>query len=168
MTASASPTPTPTLGAYAYAPSLGTSFTSGDKYRGAVVEDMQLPPAFSLPENEAIARAIELAYDRDFSHIPVLTAKDRRPLGYIDVASLKAMWEAGKVNPDDPVSKAMSKFQRSAGNQYTLITPSTPLGELEGFLNKNLFALVTDYRRQFVLAVATKADLDNFVQRRGL
>ena len=59
-----------------------------DKYRGAVVEvhrrvtlafsppslidlqDLQLPPAFSLPRSELIARALELAYDRDFSHIP--------------------------------------------------------------------------------------------------
>jgi hypothetical protein len=58
-----------------------------DKYRGAVVEvctppvavahvsrrtpqDLQLPPAFALPKTELIARAIELAYDRDFSHIP--------------------------------------------------------------------------------------------------
>ena len=33
-------------------------------------QDLQLPPAFSLPASELIARAIELAYDRDFSHIP--------------------------------------------------------------------------------------------------
>jgi hypothetical protein len=71
-------------------------FPSPDKYRGAVVEvcytfppnkpfcislnlflqflfflkDLQLPPAFSLPRTELIAHAIELAYDRDFSHIP--------------------------------------------------------------------------------------------------
>ena len=34
---------------------------------------MQLPPAFCLPSTELIARAIELAYDRDFSHIPYVT-----------------------------------------------------------------------------------------------
>jgi hypothetical protein len=33
-------------------------------------QDLQLAPAFALPRDEAIARAIELAYDRDFSHIP--------------------------------------------------------------------------------------------------
>lgn len=179
---------------------------------------MQLSPAFSLPENEAVARAIELAYDRDFTHIPcvsfhvmhgadrcgrcdakviscsVLTSKGRRPLGYIDVPTLKAKWEAGEVNPvglesgsytaepddhtqTDPVSVAMTKFKRSALHQYTLITPSTPLGELEAFLKVNIFALgeaykilgneylndpqsVTDYDRQFVLAVATSSDLE--------
>lgn len=64
-----------------------TSVSPGpDKYRGAVVEvsqclllcsvglkllqDLQLAPAFTLPRDEAIIAAIELAYDRDFSQIP--------------------------------------------------------------------------------------------------
>lgn len=34
------------------------------------LQDMQLPPAFALPKTEAISRAIELAYERDFSYIP--------------------------------------------------------------------------------------------------
>ena len=33
-------------------------------------QDLQLPPAFSISANEAISRAVELAYERDFSHIP--------------------------------------------------------------------------------------------------
>lgn len=60
-----------------------------DRYRGTVVEvcttqsdyihsltpyrcrqDLQLPPAFALPADESISRAIEFAYERDFSHIP--------------------------------------------------------------------------------------------------
>jgi len=49
---------------------LAMAMAPADKYRGAVVEDLQLPPAFTLPREEAIAAAIELAYDRDFSHIP--------------------------------------------------------------------------------------------------
>lgn len=36
----------------------------------AGTQDLQLPPAFSLPSDEAISRAIEMAYERDFSHIP--------------------------------------------------------------------------------------------------
>ncbi|KAF8308212.1 hypothetical protein DL93DRAFT_2064209 [Clavulina sp. PMI_390] len=137
-----------------------------DKYRGAVVEDMQLPPAFSLPDTERIGKAIELAYDRDFSHIPVLS-RERRPLGYIDVAELKKQWEAGKASPDDPILSYMIKFKRAKGTDYTLITPTSPLLELEHFLNDNIFALVTDQSRKFVLAVATRHDLDNFVSRRG-
>jgi len=139
---------------------------AADKYRGAVVEDLQLPPAFTLPREEPILAAIELAYDRDFSHIPVLT-RERRPLGYIDVAALKAKWEAGQADPNDKVSQYMTKFQRGASQPYSLITPSTPLADLEQFLQNNIFALVTDYDRKFVLAVATSHDVEKFVSRRG-
>lgn len=137
-----------------------------DKYRGAVVEDLQLPPAFSLPSDEQILRAIEGAYERDFSQIPVLD-RSRKPLGYVDVADLKKKWEAGQANPEDKVAAYMTKFQRSAYQPYTLITPSTPLADLEAFLQENLFALVTDHGRKFVLGVATMGDLQQFVSRRG-
>ncbi|KAF8962297.1 hypothetical protein BDZ97DRAFT_1825497 [Flammula alnicola] len=138
-----------------------------DKYRGAVVEDLQLPPAFSISSNEAISRAIEMAYERDFSHIPVLN-RNRRPLGYVDAAKLKEKWEAGQANPDDKVSQYMTKFKRTSSEPYTTITPLSPLSELEEFLKTNIFALVTDQNRKFVLAVATSQDLNNFVSRRGL
>ncbi|KAM5533898.1 hypothetical protein V8D89_012438 [Ganoderma adspersum] len=138
---------------------------SADKYRGAVVEDLQLPPAFSLPSDEAISRAIEMAYERDFSHIPVLDRK-RKLLGYIDVAALKSKWEAGEADPSDKVEKYMTKFKRT-GTTYTVIAPSTPLAELEDFLSRNIFAIVTDWDRKFVLGVVTSQDLENFVSRRG-
>ncbi|KDR72528.1 hypothetical protein GALMADRAFT_252661 [Galerina marginata CBS 339.88] len=153
---------TATMSTSSFQPSL-----PADKYRGAVVEDLQLPPAFSISSNEAISRAIEMAYERDFSHIPVLD-RNRRPLGYVDVAKLKAKWEAGQANPDDKVSQYMNKFKRTASEPYTIITPLTPLSELEEFLKTNIFALVTDQNRKFVLAVATSHDLENFVSRRGL
>jgi hypothetical protein len=72
----------------------------------------------------------------------------------------------------------MTKFKRKSSDPYQLITPSTPLAELEFFLEKNIFALsyatfssivflitdmnsfvVTDADRKFVLAVATTQDL---------
>ncbi|KAI9507249.1 hypothetical protein F5148DRAFT_1206449 [Russula earlei] len=138
-----------------------------EKYRGAVVEDLQLPPAFCFPRTELIAHAIELAYDRDFSHIPVL-GKRRNLLGYVEVATLKKKWEAGEVNPTDKISACMTKFNRSPRtNPYTVITPDTPLADLESFLKSNVFALITDYERKFVLGVATSQDLEAFVSRRG-
>ncbi|KAH8823781.1 hypothetical protein DL96DRAFT_1532135 [Flagelloscypha sp. PMI_526] len=141
--------------------------SSGSKYRGAVIEDLQLPPAFSLPSNELLSRAIELAYDRDFSHIPILHPKTRSPVGHIDVATLKKKWESSQANPDDKVDAHMSRFKRSASHPYKLITPWTELEELEEFLKENDFALVTDNDRKFVIAVATSHDLEQFVTRRG-
>lgn len=62
----------------------------------------------------------------------------------------------------------MTKFKRSSKDPYTIITPMTPLSELEEFLKATVFALVTDSNRKFVLGVATSHDLENFVTRRGL
>jgi len=160
---------TSTIDGQASASGVANGFVSpSDKYRGAVVEDLQLPPAFALPQDEGISRAIELAYDRDFSHIPVLDRK-RKPLGYVDVTALKKKWEAGEANPTDKVASYLTKFNRSVTTHpYTVITPDTPLADLEGFLKSNIFALVTDYDRKFVLAVATSQDLETFVSRRGI
>ena len=41
----------------------------------------------------------------------------------------------------DKVVKYMTKFERSRTHPYAIITPSTPLAELETFLADNLFAL---------------------------
>lgn len=82
------------------------------------------------------------------------------------------MLKNGTVRETDHVEKAMQKFQRS-GKVYKVITMDTPLEELEAFFNGDSnggspqdFAVVTDDRRRFVLGVATKADLEEFVKRR--
>lgn len=89
----------------------------------------------------------------------------------------------------------MTKFKRTSSEPYTIITPLSPLSELEDFLKTNIFALgertagaatrsfvcgrsscsnplhfslVTDHNRKFVLGLATAHDLENFVTRRGL
>jgi len=95
--------------------------------------------------------------------------RHRRPLGYIDVSALKKRWEKGEINPvrpvivtshvkyrmfdmrslvpslgwvqDDQVQNLMNKFDRSAKREYTVITPFSPLEDLEAFLEINLFAL---------------------------
>lgn len=83
----------------------------------------------------------------------------------------------------DSVEKAMLKFRRR-GRMYKVITMDTPLEELERFFNgdivtgsgngeggaqqreKQEFAVVTDASRKFVLGVATREDLEQFVKRR--
>ena len=94
--------------------------------------------------------------ESDIDRIRVLD-RNRKPLGYVDVARLKES-QADPVCPhstissylhfdldndiqDDPVSKHMTKFQRTSSHPYTLITVSTPLAELEEFLKTNIFAL---------------------------
>lgn len=92
-------------------------------------------------------------------------------LGYISIPRLKQLLESGSVKEDDHVEKAMIKFQRK-GRRYRLITMETRLEDLEKFFNgdgmreKQDFAVVTDPARRFVLGVATKGDLEEFVKRR--
>jgi len=138
----------------------------GDRFRGAVVEDLQLPPAFALDANERILKAIELAYERDFSYIPVLS-KERKPVGYVDVAVLKRKWEVGEAQPDDSILAHTTHFKGGRSRPYAVITPWTDLADLEAFLKDNDFAIITDLDRKFVLGVATADDLNNFVTRRG-
>jgi hypothetical protein len=111
------------------------------------------------------------AFERDYTHLTVVDAENRALLGYLSIPRLKQMLKEGKVKDSDPVHKAMQKFRR--GRAYKVITMDTPLEELEAFFNGGVdgkepqdFAVVTDYTRRFVLGVATRSDLEEFVKRR--
>jgi hypothetical protein len=112
------------------------------------------------------------AFERDYTHLTVVSEENRALLGYLSMPRLKQLLKEGKVNETDSVEKAMLKFRRR-GNVYKVITMDTPLEELEAFFNGGVdgkepqdFAVVTDGSRRFVLGVATKADLEEFVKRR--
>jgi len=142
------------------------------KYRGATVEDLDPPPALSCKPTDPIMFALSNAYERDFTHLTVISEDTRALLGYLSIPRLKQLLKSGAVRDDDPVEKAMQKFRRK-GNVYKVITMNTPLEELEEFYNGGAngtepqdFAVVTDEGRRFVLGVATKGDLEEFVKRR--
>lgn len=116
------------------------------------------------------------SYERDYSHLTVISSTKRSLLGYLNIPRLKEMLKEGTVKESDPVSAAMQRFNRKRGT-YQTITMETPLEELEQFFEserdpnggvreKQQFAVVTDAARKFVLGVATKADLEEFVKRR--
>ncbi|KAI4220333.1 MAG: hypothetical protein L6R36_007699 [Xanthoria steineri] len=142
------------------------------KYRGATVEDLDPPPALSTKSTEPISHALMNAFERDYTHLTVVSEDTRALLGYLNIPRLKEMLKNGTVRETDYVEQAMQKFQRS-GKIYKVITMDTPLEELEAFFiggvpgsSSNDFAVVTDGNRRFVLGVATKADLEEFVKRR--
>ncbi|MCJ1402578.1 hypothetical protein MMC11_005798 [Xylographa trunciseda] len=147
-----------------------TSWAS--KYRGATVEDLDPPPALSSNPTDPISTALLNAYERDYTHLTVISENTRALLGYLNIPRLKQLLKNGSVKDDDPVDKAMQKFRRK-GSVYKIITMDTPLEELEEFFNGGVnggepqdFAVVTDGARRFVLGVATKGDLEEFVKRR--
>ena len=115
------------------------------------------------------------AFERDYTHLTVVAPEDRALVGYLSMPRLKELLASGAIRENDPVEKAMMKFQRK-GRKYRIITMDTPLEELEVFFEgaagegesgaKQDFAVVTDYERKFVLGVTTKSDLVEFVKRR--
>ena len=138
----------------------------------ATVEDLDPPPALSSKPTDSISTALLNAYERDYTHLTVVSEDTRALLGYLNIPRLKELLKNGTVKESDYVEKAMQKFRRK-GNVYKVITMDTPLEELEAFFNGGVngngpqdFAVVTDGSRRFVLGVATKGDLEEFVKRR--
>ncbi|KAF2836183.1 hypothetical protein M501DRAFT_940066 [Patellaria atrata CBS 101060] len=142
-----------------------------DKYRGATVEDLDPPPALSTSPHDPISHALMAAFERDYTHLTVVSQENRALLGYLSIPRLKALLKEGTVKENENVQAAMLKFRR--GKVYKVITMDTPLEELEEFFNGGVsgkepqdFAVVTDIGRRFVLGVVTKGDLEEFVKRR--
>ncbi|KAK5101166.1 hypothetical protein LTS08_004772 [Lithohypha guttulata] len=145
------------------------------KYRGATVADLDLPPALSTLPTTSLGEAMLSASSHDYSHLTVLSESTRSLLGYLTISKLKALFDSKQLDPSDAVEKAMIKIQRGSGKKYQVINMETELFELEGFFenvgpcatgSKQDFAVVTDGGRKFVLGVATRHDLDEFVKRR--
>jgi len=146
-----------------------------NKYRGATVADLDLPPALSTSPTTSLSSALLSASSHDYSHLTVVSDNTRSLLGYLSISHLKDLFESKQLDPSDPVSKAMVKFQRGGGKKYQVITMETELWELEGFFEdvgpfatgaNQDFAVVTDGGRKFVLGVVTRGDLAEFVKRR--
>ncbi|KAH8675558.1 hypothetical protein BX600DRAFT_432127 [Xylariales sp. PMI_506] len=147
-----------------------------NRYRGATVQDLEPPAALSLNPSDPISLALLSAFEREYTHLTIVDSSTRALLGYIAIPALQAQLDAGKVQPGDSLSQAMVRFQRK-GRKYRVITMATPLEELEAFFEgaggeaggvgqKQEFAVVTDEARRFVLGVATRSDLEEFVKRR--
>ncbi|KAL4901339.1 hypothetical protein BDW74DRAFT_160279 [Aspergillus multicolor] len=144
-----------------------------DKYRGATVEDLDPPPALSVSPSTPISAALLAAFERDYTHLTVTSSTERALLGYLSIPRLKELLAAGTVKESDNVAAAMQRFNRKRGT-YQVITMETPLEDLQRFFEsgegsngeQREFAVVTDVERKFVLGVATKGDLEEFVRRR--
>ncbi|KAI9851769.1 MAG: hypothetical protein M1838_002846 [Thelocarpon superellum] len=143
-----------------------------NKYRGATVEDLDPPPALSTHPTDSISNALLSAYERDYTHLTVVSHDTRALLGYLHIPRLKQLLREGAVTEEDAVDKAMLRFRRK-GRVYKVITMDTPLEELEAFFtgtpvgsSPQDFAVVTDISRRFVLGVATRGDLEEFAKRR--
>ncbi|GAA5899872.1 uncharacterized protein JCM6883_006018 [Sporobolomyces salmoneus] len=153
-----------------------------EKFRGATVEDLQLSPALVLPTTTSTGTALQLAYERDFSILPLSDPSTRQLLGWVSIDELKSLEEQGELDFETPLSELNDKTDKAPkspvrhftkARAYTVITPDTRLEELESFFKEQdqlpcgvRFALVTDAARKFTLGVVTADDLQKFTQRR--
>ncbi|RKP27797.1 tryptophan synthase beta subunit-like PLP-dependent enzyme [Syncephalis pseudoplumigaleata] len=144
-----------------------------EKYRGASVEDLQLPAAVTVRDTTPLVDALEQMTEREFSQLPVLDAH-RKMIGFVYDADLRAILEGNGATATDPVGAWMHRFTGSSTNgtgggrrRYQIITPDTPLAELAQFFERHSAAFVTDAQRRWCLGVATKYDLIRFLTGRG-
>ncbi|KAI7549919.1 hypothetical protein KC331_g3505, partial [Hortaea werneckii] len=113
-------------------PSSETSSPWANKYRGATVEDLDPPPALSTSPTSPISSALMAAFEREYTHLTVISPSTKTLLGYLSIPSLRSQLDTGQVKEEDSVEKAMLRFQRK-GTKYRLITMETGLEELEAF-----------------------------------
>ncbi|KAG7663145.1 uncharacterized protein J8A68_003323 [[Candida] subhashii] len=57
-------------------------------YRGATIEDLNIPPAISVTPSTSLFEAIEIAYENEFTYLPVIHEVNKRLLGVLNVDTL--------------------------------------------------------------------------------
>lgn len=136
------------------------------------MEDLDPPPALSVHASDLISHALAAAFERDYTHLTVISKTTRSLVGYLSIPRLRTLLRENRVQQSDAVEAAMQRFERK-GRMYRVITMETPLEELEAFFARGVdgggaqdFAIVTDGSRRFVLGVATRNDLEEFARRR--
>ncbi|KAG5357390.1 Cystathionine beta-synthase [Yarrowia sp. C11] len=136
-------------------------------YRGATVEDLEFPPAFSVTPQTSLIEALELSYEKEYSYLPVISGKNRALLGYLTADQLRQQSSRSSLDGSVPVASVYNKFHKDASRPFKPITPATPLEQLEDFFESGQpFAVVTDDSRQFVLGVVVKEDLEKYIKCR--
>ncbi|SGZ23657.1 BQ5605_C023g09615 [Microbotryum silenes-dioicae] len=175
-------------------------------YRGAVVEDLQLSPALVLSSDTTVDVALQMAFEREFSIIPISHPSTRRLQGWLSSQALQTQVASGLISGQsnlssilerpnsnseettptssgttssstkNAVASAVTRFRKEGDYQGpflplcpplwtradllslsylvpSVITPNTPLEELEAFFTQGqtrnvTFALVTDQVRK--------------------
>ncbi len=164
-------------------------------YRGATIEDLNIPLAVSINPTTSIYEAIGIAFENEFTYLPVIHERTKRLLGVINIEELKSNGDKLKRSILAPIVKSyMIWFNQSAkrkyeqenkevlssnrtapkttilkprGKRYEVLTPMTPLEKLAEFFNLgNYFAIVTNGHGDFVYGVVTPQDLMKYEQSR--
>lgn len=160
----------------------------GKDYRGATIEDLDIKPAILVNPQTTILQALETAYECEFTFLPVIHETKKILLGVLNVDEVQPkkgelvknhmLWfsQLAKRNYEQSAQK-LEKTPRNAkiinptksSKKYTVLTPGTPLEELEKFFSENNpFAIITESGGKFVYGVATVEDLQRYEKSRPL
>ena len=113
--------------------------------------------------------AAEILNTNGFDSLPVVD-QHNKILGVISEGNLTAQLMPGRIQPNDPIEKAIYK-------QFKQVSVHTPLSELSRIFDKDHFALVVNEQRCFapggneekrsvIYGVVTRIDLLTFITRK--
>ena len=169
-------------------------FFSARDYRGATVEDLDIRPAILINPSTELGEALEIAFENDFTNLPVIDEDHKKLLGILNIDAVdrkdndflkpvvknymlwfsqraRAKYDAehaqdgAKASRKTPLSTTIKT--PTQGRIYTVLTPFSPLEELATFFNSgNQFAIITNPKGTFVYGVATPDDLTKFEKSR--
>ncbi|KAM9905605.1 hypothetical protein OXX79_002062 [Metschnikowia pulcherrima] len=161
-------------------------------YRGATVEDLDIRPAISVNPSTSLKRAYEVAFENEFTFLPVIHEQNKRLLGVVRLSEQKPTGTTGKEpltiehmhwfsqkakeryakedrKPpfETPVNSKILKPRSSGGKHYKVLTPLSPLEDLGKFFNSgNYFAIITNGEGNLVYGVVTPEDLGKYEHSR--
>lgn len=163
-------------------------------YRGATVEDLDIRPAISVNPSTPLNRAFEVAFENEFTFLPVIHEKNKRLLGVVKLmdqkpvtndsksketltiehmhwfsqkAKEKYLKEGHQADVKTPLNSKILKPRSSGGQNYRVLTPMTPLEDLGKFFNSgNYFAIITNGEGNLVYGVVTPEDLGKYEHSR--
>jgi len=88
---------------------------------------------------------------------------NKKLVGYVTLNDLRQVDGEGKdIKTVDRTMHHFNKFEK-----LQVITPETPLTELDEFFERHPVAFVTDSEAKWCLGVVTKIDLVSYLEKRG-
>lgn len=86
-------------------------------YRGATIEDLDIRPAISISPLTTLRRAFQVAFENEFTFLPVILNINKRLLGVLSVLELSPT-QLKKAGPDALVKDHMLWFSQNAREKY--------------------------------------------------
>lgn len=145
-------------------PELGTWWAS------KAVSNLPLQPPCTITPKVTCKEAVEILKKHGFDNLPVVD-ENNTILGVISEGNLTAQLMPGRLQPSDPIEKAIYK-------QFKQVSVHTSLSQLSRIFDKDHFALVVNEQRCFVpgghdvtksviYGVVTRIDLLTFITQQG-